>query len=101
RTLRPYATLLRVARRDLFVSYRKLGDVTLQLDKTDDALGYYQKALEVSRELARDGRNGAVAQRDVSVSYGKLGDVALKLGKTDEPLGYHKMGLEVRLQLPP
>ncbi len=72
------------AKRDLSVSYNKLGDVHLQLGATDKALQSYQKGLELSEALAKADPNDAQAKRDLSVSYNKLGDVHLKLGATDK-----------------
>jgi tetratricopeptide (TPR) repeat protein len=60
------------AKRDLSVSYNKLGDVHLQLGATDKALQAYQKGLDLREALARDDPNNAQAQADLSYSYFKV-----------------------------
>src|SRR5262249_17289725 len=61
------------AQRDLSVSYIKLGDVTLRLGQAREALGLYQKALEVSQRLAQADPRDAQAQPDPVIRYWKLG----------------------------
>jgi tetratricopeptide (TPR) repeat protein len=87
------------AQRGVWVSYNKLGDVTLQLGQAEQALGYYRKVLEIAERLARESPGDARAQRDVSVSYNKLGDVTLQLGQAEQALGYYRQGLEIRERL--
>ena len=73
------------ARRDLSVSYNKLGDVHLQARRTDKALQAYQKCLELREALAKADPNDAQARRDLSVSYNKLGDVHLSSAPPTRP----------------
>jgi serine/threonine-protein kinase len=83
------------AKRDLSISYNKLGDVHLQLGATDRALQSYQKGLELSEALAQAVPRDAQAQRVVSISYQRLGDVHLRLGATDQALRAYQKGLEL------
>jgi tetratricopeptide (TPR) repeat protein len=62
------------AKRDLSVSYNKLGDVQLRLGATDKALELYQKGLEVRVAVAQADPNNAQAQSDLAYSYRKLGE---------------------------
>jgi serine/threonine protein kinase len=84
------------AKRDLSVSYNRLGDVHLQLGATDKALESYRKDLELSEALAKADPNDAQAKRDLSISYDRLGNVHLQLGATDKALESYRKGLELR-----
>jgi tetratricopeptide (TPR) repeat protein len=87
------------AKRDLAVSYERLGDVHLRLGATDKALEMHQKDLDLSVALAQADPNNVQAKRDLAVSYNKLGDVQLRLGATDEALEMYQKGLDVRVPL--
>ena len=56
--------------------------MTLELGRTQDALDFYKKGLNVAQRLAEADPKSAQAQRDLSVSYDKLGNVTLELGRT-------------------
>ena len=88
-----------VAQRDLGVSFNKLGDVTLQLGQTKDALEFYQKGLVVRQRLADADPKNAQAQRDLSISFIQLGDVTLKLGQTKDALDFYQKALVVSQRL--
>ncbi len=83
------------AKRDLSISYNRLGDVHLKLGATDKALQAYQKGLGLSEALAQADPNDAQAKRDLSISYNKLGNVHLQLGATDKALQAYQKDLEV------
>ncbi len=83
------------ARRDLFVSYSRLGDVYLRLGDTDKALQHYRKGLELREALNRADPNDAQARRDVFVSYNNLGHVYLRLDDADKALQHYRKGLEL------
>jgi serine/threonine-protein kinase len=84
------------AKRDLSVTYDKLGDVHLRLGATDQALRAYQKGLELREALAKADPRDAQARRDLSISYDRLGNVHLQLGATDQALRAYQKGLELR-----
>jgi tetratricopeptide (TPR) repeat protein len=83
------------ARRDLSVSYNRLGDVALRLKRTDEALGHFEKALSIREKLAAREPSNAQARRDLSVSYERLGDVALKRDRAEEALRWYRKALAV------
>lgn len=83
------------AKRALWVSYSKLGDVSLQAGQVEEAIVYYQKALEISQNLAVAAPTNAEAQRDLAVSHNRLGDVNLRIGQMQEALGHYQKGLEI------
>jgi tetratricopeptide (TPR) repeat protein len=60
------------AKRDLSISYERLGDVHLKLGATDKALQAYQKGLGLSEALAQTDPNNAQAKRDLAFSYNEL-----------------------------
>ena len=86
-------------RRDVSISYEKLGDVQLQLGDTAQALGFYEKALAVREELVKLDPVNTQFRRDVGVSYSNLGDVQLQLGDTAQALGFYEKALVVREEL--
>jgi serine/threonine protein kinase len=87
------------ARRDLSISYERLGDVHLQLGATGQALRAYQEGLELRQALAQADPHDAQARRDLSISHNKLGDAHLQLGATDQALRAYQEGLELRQAL--
>ncbi|MEM1294014.1 MAG: tetratricopeptide repeat protein [Verrucomicrobiota bacterium] len=68
-------------RRDLSVSYEKLGDVKLQLGQTEAALGHYDAALNVAEELVRLDPDNAEYRRDLWVSHWNFAKVYEKLNR--------------------
>ena len=52
-------------------------ELALQSGQVTEALGSYQKGLEIRQKLAAADPSDAQAQRDLSISYSKLGDVFL------------------------
>jgi tetratricopeptide (TPR) repeat protein len=87
------------ARRDLSISYARLGDVQLQLGATDKALDMYQKGLHLTAALARAAPDNVQAQGDLSRSYTRLGDVQLRLGATDKALEMYQKGQHLSVAL--
>jgi len=94
-------------------SYERLGDVQRQSGQVTEALGSYQKGLEIGQKLAatpsplplspaageRGRGEGAHAQRDMSVLYAKLGDVQVQSGQVTEALRSYEKGQEIREKL--
>jgi tetratricopeptide (TPR) repeat protein len=60
------------AKRDLSISYERVGDVQLRLGATDKALKAYQDGLELHHVLVQAHPDDIPAQRDLSVSYSKM-----------------------------
>jgi tetratricopeptide (TPR) repeat protein len=87
------------ARRDLSVSYDRLGEVQLQSGQVTEALGSYQQGLEIRQKLAAADPSDAHAQRDLSVSYEKLGDVQLQSGQVTEALKSFNLKFEISKKL--
>ena len=87
------------AQRILWVSYNKLGDVSIQTGQVPEALEHYQKGLEISQNLAAAHPMDVEVQRDLSVSYNKLGNVSLQEGQVTAAFGYYQQLLEVSQKL--
>jgi serine/threonine protein kinase len=83
------------AQRDLSVSFNKLGDVTLQLGRTDEAMEFYRQDLDMSRRLADADPKNAEAQRDLQVSYYKFGTVEQKMESYRAAIDWYEKGLAV------
>jgi tetratricopeptide (TPR) repeat protein len=87
-------------RRDLSVSYNKLGDVAIAQGKLDEAARSYGDGLTIRKTLAdADPSNRQWQQRDLSVSYNKLGDVAMAQGKLEESARNYRDGLTIAKKL--
>ena len=74
--------ILKVA--DLSVSYGKLGDLHRALGHGDEARRFFEQALDIARQLARQEPGRADLQRDLWVSYNKLGDLHMALGHGED-----------------
>jgi tetratricopeptide (TPR) repeat protein len=70
------------AKRDLSVSYERLGNVQLQLGSTDKALESYRKGLELAEALAKLDLANIQAQQDLSNWFYKIGEA---LGRSADP----------------
>jgi tetratricopeptide (TPR) repeat protein len=81
------------AKRDLSVSYEKLGDVHLQLGAAGKALEMFQQGLQRVEALAKADPNDAQAKRDLYVSYYKVGDVHRRLDAPAKTLEMYRKGL--------
>ena len=82
-------------RRNLSVSYNKLGNIAKAQGKLDEALAYFEQVLAIAEAIARE--TGTVeARRDLSISYNNLGDIAKAQGKLDEAQAYFEQGLAIR-----
>ena len=93
------------AARDVSVSLERLADFLAQRGQPGDAenaLGFYQRSLQVSEQLWKDNPGSAQAARDVSVSLNKLADFLAKRGQpgdAEKALGFYQRCHEVLEQL--
>jgi tetratricopeptide (TPR) repeat protein len=85
--------------REVSVAYNKLGDVYGALGQGEEALRFYQQALELRERLYRAEPQRADFARDLSVSYNKLGDVSRALGQGEEALRFYQKALEIAERL--
>ncbi|WP_395794447.1 DUF4062 domain-containing protein, partial [Aquimonas sp.] len=89
------------AARDVSVSLERLGDFLSsrgQAGDAEQALGYYQRSLEVRERLAAANPDSAQAARDVSVSLERLGDFLSRRGQAgdaEQALGHYQRSLEI------
>lgn len=79
-------------KRDLSMSYNKVGDVQMQQEDLSGALGSYRKALSIRETLAGHDPANADWQRDLIVSL-------VKVGKASKDRGYLQRALEIALSL--
>jgi tetratricopeptide (TPR) repeat protein len=86
-------------RRDLSISYNKVGDVLLAQGNLTDALKSYRDDLAVREQLAKADPTNAGRQRDLSMSYNKVGDVLAAQGNLADALKSYRGDLAVRKQL--
>ena len=87
------------------MSLKKLGDFLASRGLAGDAeqaLGHYQRSLEVSERLLAANPESAQAARDVSVSLSKLADFLASrglAGDAEQALGHYQRSLEVSERL--
>ena len=93
------------AARDVSVSLSLLADFLASRGLAGDAeqaLGHYQRSLEVSERLLAANPESAQAARDVSVSLDRLGDFLASrglAGDAEQALGHYQRSLEVSERL--
>jgi hypothetical protein len=63
-------------RRDLSVSYERLGDVMVAAGNGADAERFFRDSLTIAEHLAATDPTNTAFQRDVAVSYERIGEVA-------------------------
>ncbi|MEU5871924.1 tetratricopeptide repeat protein [Glycomyces sp. NPDC047369] len=86
-------------RRNLAVSYNRLGDLARAAGDTPTAERYYQDALTIDNVLAAAMPDNVQAQRDLSVSYNRLGDLARATGDTPAAERYYQDTLTIHKAL--
>jgi tetratricopeptide (TPR) repeat protein len=86
-------------RRDLSVSYNKVGDLYKANGDTPAALKAYQDSLLIAQKLVELDPKQAEWQRDLSVSYNKVGDLYKANGDTPAALKAYQDSLLIRNKL--
>jgi tetratricopeptide (TPR) repeat protein len=86
-------------KRDLSLSYNKVGSVLEAQGKLQEALDAYGQSLEIRRSLIDREKSNEVWQRDLSVSYERIGDVLLEQGKLPAALEVYQQSLDIRRKL--
>lgn len=80
------------SRRDLAVSYFKLGDVSKAEGKPAEAKEYYKKDLALCEEIARTSATSQ-SRRDLTVTYNRLGSISEAEGNLSEAKEYYLKSL--------
>src|SRR5262249_20198431 len=89
-------------KRDLLVSYQKIGNALVERGQLREALDRYQASLDLAKALtAADPatRKNSEWQHDLSVAYNKIGDVQRPLGNLPDALSSYRESLEIRRRL--
>jgi tetratricopeptide (TPR) repeat protein len=73
-----------------------LGDIFMQLGRTEEAYREYQRGHRTAAALAAAAPDRTGPQGDLASSYDKLGDACLGLGRTKAAEGHYRQGLEIR-----
>jgi tetratricopeptide (TPR) repeat protein len=66
------------------VSYDRLGDLAVDMGRSEEAARLFSQTLDISRRLAEAETDRADYQRDLSVSYERLGELARSMGRGEE-----------------
>jgi hypothetical protein len=86
-------------RRDLSMSYDKIGNILMAQDNPPEALKAFRDGLAVAGHLAQATPGNAGWQRDLSVFHNKIGDVLMAQGNLPEALKAFRDGLAIRERL--
>ena len=84
--------------RDYSVSIERLGDVCIEMARQEEALGYYQQFLEITKKQM-DKTGTAMSMRDYCIGLGRLGDISDAMGRQKEALEYYNKALEISERL--
>lgn len=85
-------------RRDLVLSYDRLGNILIKLGKLDEAKNYYSKGLKLSQSIYEE-TGTSEARRDLSIYYLHMGELYVKLGKLNDAKEYYRKDLDLSLTL--
>ncbi|HSR67426.1 MAG TPA: tetratricopeptide repeat protein [Acidobacteriota bacterium] len=91
-------TLESEERGDLLRWYDLAGRIAVRRQRLDQALDYYQQALEIARRRARD-QAGPPAQRCLSVILNRLSEVQMRRGESESARRLGHESLKIRQQL--
>ena len=80
------------AKRDVSVSFNKLGNTLLQSGQVELAAEHHQNGLDIIQKLAIANPNDFQLLRDLSISYQQLGDGLLRSGKVTEAIDLYRKG---------
>jgi len=83
-------------KRDLAISYERIGNLDLVDRQYDHALKVFQKSLALKQAAAEKGERGP---RDLSFTYSKLGDVYMKMGRTQDAYDMYAQSLDIRKRI--
>jgi len=83
------------AQRDLTELHSRLGHVSLELGRTNDALTHFEDGFEISCMLAEADPSDTENRRELAISYWQLGDVFLAISRTDHALAQYENGLKI------
>ena len=86
-------------KRDLSISFNKLGDVSMKSGDLQSARRYFEDGLQIRRELADADPHSAEKKRDLSISLSKLGDVSVTSGDLQSARRYFEDVLQISREL--
>ena len=84
------------ASRTLSIAYKKVGTAHELLDRKDEAIAFYEKAVAIDRaRVARDPAR-ALWRLDLSFAYGAIGSALAAKGQTERALERYREAVELR-----
>ncbi len=86
-------------RRDLSVSFERIGDTLVADGDYDGGLESYGKALEIREDLAAMDPENKLRLRDLSVTFERIGDINKLRGDADSALLAHQAAVAIREKL--
>lgn len=85
-------------RRNLVISKVKLGNLYKESGKLDIARTYYEKALEITKEIQKEENTGKI-RKDIAVCYANLGAICEEEGRLEEARQYYVDAFEIHKAL--
>lgn len=85
-------------RRNLVIAKVKLGKVYQKEGKLDIARIYYEKALEITKEIQKEEDTRRI-RSDIALCYTNLGDICQEEGRLEEARNYFVDGFEIKKAL--
>ena len=81
------------------MSSKRLGDLFLQLNRTEEAIEKYQDQVKIRRRLAEANPNNVLQQDFLVNTLNKLGAALLRDGRTEEARKQYQDGLKITRRL--
>ncbi len=81
-------------RRNISISYEKLGNISRELGDHDRTHDYYRKALDISEILAKE-TNTVESRRDLAIGYSKMGNISQAQGDLSGARDYYTKALDI------
>jgi tetratricopeptide (TPR) repeat protein len=82
-------------KRDLSVTYDRIGETHAAKGALDAAIESYRHSVEIAEDLAKHDAQSTVWQHDLSVSYDRIGDLLDKKGDRESALVNFRKSLEI------
>src|SRR5262249_9457403 len=86
-------------RRDLSISYERIGDILLKTGRKEQALLSFKSSFEIRKQLADADPGNLKRQRDLAVMYGRMGDLMLEVQRKEEGIQALRASLAIRERL--
>jgi len=84
-----------VVRQAVLKAYSSVGDLKIKLALHTSAIEPFEKLLDLSEQMAHEGRDPEEEQRAISLAHTKLGDALSRIGRNREAVGHLRIAVEI------